>query len=1078
MTLIDDLQALDLSAIVDARAAITVTADGPQLQRVLSGGAGTAALGGLGTALDALRAVVEHPETLLDDVVAALPALDAADGLARLDLAGWEAAVTEGAELVADLVAALGGDLSKLGATLLDAGGDQVGGALRTVEDYAHVGVDEVARLRRLIDSVSGAIPADGEAFARLALDVLFPGPSADVLAMRAAVSGLLGGASGIALPEGRIAGLLDGHAAVAAAARDGDGPAIRAALSALERARDDTQAALEGDLRFALEKLAGLGAPQALAAITAASAGVQAAHTGVLEFLDRLRGELQAARAGVDGLDPADAHAAIIAFLDGVEARAQELLVAPVQERVEAVEAWVRGVFADLPLRALRAELTELVAGAVAAIEAADLDGPAEALRARLDALEARVAGMDVGAVVRDALTEVEQVISGALDAIASALESIGAAVEALADGARDVVEAAVGILQTLAGAVSKAKQALDELPIEAARDEVIATVRDLRAKAEELLSEATLPEGVRPLVDQLIEQIRHVDVEAALLGPVDAALADFHVLADLGLPDLVTQVQRTLSNLVPAQIAAELEAQLDAVLSGIRAFSPAGLEDVVERFLGDAATAIEGVELAPVREVVHAPFALVLDAFDQLAPSVLLRPVLDAYDANVGAAGLPDPVAAAQGLIGAAADAAGQLTPPLADAAARVVPEAQRTAPQVPAEAPPGMPRAGDVVRLFGWLPAQLRDALGAVGPEARAGAVAALNDVVGGLAGDLRRLHAEAFALGDRFEADLDAMLAPLAAAQAGAQLALTARLTGRGVTLEVDLDASLDVVASAGAGAVRDALGETTGLVAGSVDRLAGTVARSGTAIEAAAAALERSPLATLATDVDAFLAALDPEPLAAELDALIDAAVGRLPGLVDELGAELEAVITRARQILLDLNPAVLLQRFLTVLDVVRDELDVLNPHTIARELDAIHDAARATLEAYDPAVLVDEVGDLLRAVGAAIRAVDLGGFPGEADLPELAAAVARLDAAAPTAALEGAGAALAAAGEALRAFDLVGLVAEVDELPARIQEGMHDAVRAVKDELIALLGALQYQQTSASGSVSASGGIG
>ena len=1076
MTIVDDLKALDLSAIVDARATITVTADGPQLQGVLSGGAGTSALGELGHALDELRAAAEHPETLLTDVLAALPGLDALPALDALDLAGWEAAVREGATLVGDLVAALGGDLSKLGETLLHAGGEELGGALQAVDEYAQVGIDELAGLRRLVNGVSGGVPTDGPGFARVALDVLFPGPSSDVLGLRAAVSGLLDGAAAIVLPQGRIAGLLDAHAAVAATARTGDAAAIGAALGALGRARDTTLASLEGDLRFALEHLGGLRAPEALAIITKAAAGLEAARTGILEFLDKLRAELEGAHAGIDALDPAAAHTAITAFLDGVEARAEELLIAPVQERVDALEAWVRSLFAHLPLRALRAELSALVTEAVGAIGAADLDAPAQAVRDRLQALEQQVAGLDLGTAVRAALTEIEGVITSALDAITGALEAIGTAVGAVADGAKEVVEAAVDVLHTLAVAVDGAKHAIDGLPIDEAKQEVIDAIRALRAKAEDLLGGATLPEGVRPLVDQLAAQLQGIKLEDELFKPLEPALANFHVLDELGLPDLLGQVQGVLSNLVPAQIAAELEAQLTHVIDGIRAFSPDGLKNLVKGFLDDAAGAVEGVDLAPVRVVVHEPFALVLGAFDELKPSALLAPVLAAYDELVGASSLPDPVAASQQLLGAAADAAGHLTPPLADAAARVAPDADRIAAQVPATPPPGVPRAGDVVRLFGWLPAKLREALVAVGPDARAGAVAALHDAVGGLAGDLRRLQAETAGIGDRVAGDLDALLAPLAAAQADAQLALTARASAPGVTLEIDVEGALDVVAAAGPGGVRAALAPVTGLVADTVATLADTVAAGGTAIDAAATALERSPLALLAADADALLAALDPEPLAAELDGLIDAAVARLPALIHEVGAELEGVITRAQRILLDLNPAVLLQRFLTVLDAVRDELDVLNPHTLAHELDRIHDAARATLEAYDPAGLVDEVGALLRAVGTAIRNVDLSGFPGAADLPELAAAVARVEAAVPTQALEGAGAALAEAGTALQSFDLAGLVAEVDELPKRVEDAMKAAIHTVQEELVALLGALHYQQVSAS--ASASGSVG
>jgi len=266
--------------------------------------------------------------------------------------------------------------------------------------------------------------------------------------------------------------------------------------------------------------------------------------------------------------------------------------------------------------------------------------------------------------------------------------------------------------------------------------------------------------------------------------------------------------------------------------------------------------------------------------------------------------------------------------------------------------------------------------------------------------------------------------------------------------------------------------------TFDLATGTVAQIASGVAGAGAAIEGAADALERSPLGQLGRDLDAFLAALDPEPLAAELDAFVDAAMARLPILIGELGDELERAVMRARQMLLDNNPAVLLQRFLGVLDVVREELDVLNPHVLVAELDPLHGAARAVLEAYDPAGLVDEVQGLLGAVAQAVRDIELDGFPGEAELADLGAAVQRAEDAVPAEALAGVGEALADAGEALGAIDLVGLVDEIEGVRERVQAAMGAAVKAIQTELVALLEGLKYQQVSASASGSVSGGIG
>ena len=206
--------------------------------------------------------------------------------------------------------------------------------------------------------------------------------------------------------------------------------------------------------------------------------------------------------------------------------------------------------------------------------------------------------------------------------------------------------------ILSALADAVPEAKRAIDELPIEEAQQEVVDAIRALQDKAEELLAEVRLPEGLRPVIEQLTAELREVDLEAALLGPVDEALADFNVLDELGLTDLVRDVQGVLSNLVPAQIATELRgrARRRARRHPPRSARtgcgrPSRASSTTRRTRSTASTSSRCARSSTSRS------RCVLEGFDQLRPSVLLRPLLDAYDELIGAAGLGDPVAATAG-------------------------------------------------------------------------------------------------------------------------------------------------------------------------------------------------------------------------------------------------------------------------------------------------------------------------------------------------------------------------------------------------------------------------------------------
>ena len=77
MSLLEDLEALDLSNILDARASISVSINGTEIQALLGGGAAQTVLGDLGTTLADLRASLDNPAALLQ------PLIDAIDDLPR-----------------------------------------------------------------------------------------------------------------------------------------------------------------------------------------------------------------------------------------------------------------------------------------------------------------------------------------------------------------------------------------------------------------------------------------------------------------------------------------------------------------------------------------------------------------------------------------------------------------------------------------------------------------------------------------------------------------------------------------------------------------------------------------------------------------------------------------------------------------------------------------------------------------------------------------------------------------------------------------------------------------------------------
>jgi hypothetical protein len=259
-------------------------------------------------------------------------------------------------------------------------------------------------------------------------------------------------------------------------------------------------------------------------------------------------------------------------------------------------------------------------------------------------------------------------------------------------------------------------------------------------------------------------------------------------------------------------------------------------------------------------------------------------------------------------------------------------------------------------------------------------------------------------------------------------------------------------------------------------AASAQLAGGSGSALGPAIERTAQALEASPLAHLAGDLDALLAALDPEPIALEVDALVDRMVALTPQLVAELLPDLRAFVQRMQALINHYNPGAQARKFLQVLEVVREELEVLDPRRLAAELAELHAALRATVAAYDPRVFAEELAAVTRAMANQLRALDPATLLG--DLTFLQATVDRVAQADPTLRLAAVGSALTEVGQRLAAVDVGALTTSVNGLGPRLVDSFESLIEAVRNEIVALLQSLRFAMNSASGSVSGSVSVG
>ncbi len=1101
MALIDDLKNLDVSAIVDARSAIQAALSAPALTSALGSGAATTALGELGTLIEGVKS--GDPAELVRPLARGLGDLHAHVDLGSLPLGDYASSIADGLGVVARLTEGFDGDFSKIGSSF--------GVSLESVIGQAHGGAGGFLAstfqggglIWTLMDEVDRGTPGNADAVVDLLLRGLLPLPSGSLGQLRTTIAGLHTGAGAIALPAKRTDGLVSAFARVEAAAVAKDPVALGQALRFLEQVRLSTIGTVRSDLMLVSTQVRKLDLSSLVSPLARADKELRGLAEGLLDQIARWRDMLAVMRRGVETLDPTVVSKYIDECVLEAEQFIRDTILAFIDAQVRRVVEWFRGLFRHIPIASIRAELTAFLHRIAKAIADADIGRYVRDARGLLEKLRGMVAPEAIRAEVQKALAAVGAAIDDALDEVIGKLAVVKDAIEAVAAQAAEVIGRIVPALTTFNAAVVEIKAGAAEVGIEQAGQKVVEQLEILREAAEKLLTEAPLPDSLKDEVAKVVDFVRGIDLDVAF-EPVRQAAAQLTLPADVatavdqGLAEAVV----VIDNIIPARLIDGIEDDLHAAVERIAAFNPGALLPDMTGFLNEAAAAVE--KLAPPPELaaeLHAPFQKLLDLIDAAHPATLLAPAITAFDSALRSIKLPSSddvsgpamnfvtamgeraasalMAPIEGLFGAAGGTGSGSAPPSpGTGAAPATPgggsgsgaqgAGTRTAgASSPGAAPPPDLRPGDIIRFLGYVPNQLRVQLSKLEKGTLGQVMTRLDGLTAGLARDLRAAARAVSEVDARLHDDFHALLAPLGDHQVRAQLAVRASFG----PAEIDMNGTMQALALAGPGALRHELGATLRVTREATYEVSATLARSvGAQLLRTADALDACLLSRLAGDVDALLAALDPEPIAAEIDALFLAALTKAPELLAAIGESLRAAVARVRALFNAFNPGVLAQRFLVVLDVLREQLDLFSPRRLAAELGEIHAAIRATVAAFDPGVFVAELTQTVNAVAASLRQLDPATLIGEVTF--LKDAVAKLEAAVPTKALEGVGGELQALGDQLADVDLDGLLEAVKTLGPQIVEEAEQAAAALKQEIIALLESLKYAGGSASASAS------
>lgn len=1106
MAIIDDLKNIDVSAVVDARTAIKAAITSPALTKVLEGGAAKSALGELGSLIEGVQ--TGDPAALIRPLADGFGSLHAHFDLASLPVGRYAGAIADGLEIVSTVTAGLDGDISKLGSGF--------GVSLDKVLQQAHGGAGTVIASTyqaggffwNLMAEVDRGMPGGPDAMVDLLLRGLLPLPTGSLGDLRTRISALHAQAGAIVLPSTRTDGLVTAFAKVEAAATAKDPAALNQALRFLEQVRLSTVGSLRDDLMAINTQVRKLDLSSVVAPLARADKELRGLAEGLLDQITRWRDMLAVMRKGIETLDPAVVTKYIDSCVSEAEQFIRDTILAFIDEQVRRVVEWFRSLFRHIPIASIRAELTAFLHRIAKAIADADIGRFARDAHAMLDRLRDMVAPEAIEAEIQKALAAAGQAIDDALDEVLEKLDVVKDAVEAVAEEAALVIGRIVPALTGFNEAVLEIKAGADEVGIEQAGQKVIEQLEILREAAEKLLTEAPLPDSLKDEVANVVDFVRGIDLDAAFQPVRDAAsqLAlpdDVAAAVDHGLAEAAT----VIDNLIPSRLAVDIEADLHEALDKIASFDPGALLPDMKGFLDEAASAVEKLSPPPdLAAELHAPFQKLLDLIDAAHPATLLAPAIQAFDkalaslplaaagsdvagpalkfvTSLGERAADALMAPLQGLLGGGGGSGSAPTQAGAQAGGGGGTGASGSTSSSggtgstsgggsqgassPGAVPPPDLRPGDIIRLLGYIPGQLRAQMMKLEKGTVGQVMARVDALTAGLARDLRATARAVSEIDTRVHADFGAMLDGLGHHQVRAQLAVRANFTAG----QIDVHATMGAIALAGPGELRHALGAAVRTTRDTTYQAAATLSRSvGAQLLRTADALDGCMLSKFAGDLDALLAALDPEPIAAEVDALFLAALTKAPQLVAAIGDALQAAVARVRALFNAFNPGVLAQKFFVVLDVLREQIDLFSPRRLAAELGEIHSAIRGSIAAYDPGAFIEDLDATVKAIAASLRALDPATLVGEVTF--LKDAVARIEAAVPTKALAEVGADLDALGEQLAHIDLEGLLDAVRTLGPELVEEAEKAAAALKQEVIALLESLQYANGGASASAS------
>jgi hypothetical protein len=861
-----------------------------------------------------------------------------------------------------------------------------------------------------------------------------------------------------------------------------GAAPDLTSIVAGLGAARTEFDELTNTVLPAALDRLAGdLAAidPVAMAqrldaALVPLIERVPIPPKGLAEFF------LPPLRALADGIDTLTASM-LTDFFAEIEQQIHDMFAASdvlvLRDNIADLLSGVVGFLNNLPLTALRHKLTQALLGIEGKIGGLADFSPVQEIGQQVQKIADAIDHLDLSAVtgkvaeLKDQLQHVADDFP--INDIKNELGSLlGAANAAVAD--------LPPLLDDLKSQIDALAQEVTQIDLSQAAQQSVGLLHDVRQHVQEALGSGDIPDALKAPIGALAGEVRQIDITASVDQPLGDLVAKIDIAGVLApVQKGVNDAKAALQKLSPAAVTKALDKPFDEMVAALETISPAALIGQLSESFQKAALQIDHLDprllVQPLQDEFDKPLAGLRHAAD---PAPLLAPISGAYHELLSLLDAADP----SRLLGKALVQVSHLPGAIGSAASDTMAQKLGSGTPLPAGGA-AVFKFGDILRPLVQLIAEARgtvhgavegviaDGLAAVSrPLALLGQAAAS---AGGHVAELGSVIAQRRGIVDPTAdagplPELRAALERLARIEALMSEAgrSSAELNAAVVSIQLDAHVTISFPGRQKLAQATDSL--VGGLMTPSLGRSLHTLGNSLSGFVPSALGLPDAEAGVLAR-LDAVFDAIDPKPVADELDTLGDKIISKLQSFAADIAKALVRVWNAVFDNLVPITPQGMLDVIAHVFQAIRNQLSVLDPAQLAAELGGVLDAVVGALEAYSPAAFASTLGSVFEGLKAKLQTLDPAALLG--DLNPLQGVIDQFKTLKPSVVLAPLAAQAQAVDDALAHLLDLDLAKIINDAIANLKAQIEAVIQQIETELDGLLGDLQSAGGGASVSV-------